>query len=74
MSRPRKSGLLLPAGPEAEPLRLRMPVNWRPRPYQIDLWEGLLDGVTRADIVAVQTHAAEHALQDQLTTGRRASK
>jgi hypothetical protein len=29
-----------------------MPVTWQPRPHQVDLWESLLAGRRRADIVA----------------------
>jgi phage terminase large subunit len=32
--------------------RLRLPVEWEPRGYQVDLWDYLLDGGTRADVVA----------------------
>src|SRR5581483_894038 len=31
---------------------LWMPVDWQPRGYQVDLWNYLLGGGTRADIVA----------------------
>ena len=29
-----------------------LPITWEPRPYQVDLWEALLDGCRRADVVA----------------------
>ena len=35
-----------------KPLHLRLPIGWDPRPYQNDLWEYLLTGGTRADVVA----------------------
>jgi len=42
-----------PAKPEADDaLRLRMPIDWSPRAHQVDLWESLLGGCRRADIVA----------------------
>jgi hypothetical protein len=31
---------------------IRLPVKWEPRPYQVGLWEYLLRGGTRADVVA----------------------
>ena len=32
--------------------KIRMPIGWDPRPYQLDLWEELLGGRRRADVVA----------------------
>jgi phage terminase large subunit len=32
--------------------KLRLPISWEPRGYQVDLWEYLLDGGRRADVVA----------------------
>ncbi len=31
---------------------MRLPLEWEPRPYQVELWEYLLKGGTRADVVA----------------------
>lgn len=36
----------------AKNLKLRLPIGWQPRGYQVDLWEYLLDGGKRADVVA----------------------
>ena len=33
-------------------LKVRLPIGWRPRPQQTELWEALLGGVKRADVVA----------------------
>lgn len=52
MSGRAKKGLLLPPAPAAEAERLRLPKGWDPRPYQVELWEALLDGCKRADVVA----------------------
>ncbi|RAK60867.1 hypothetical protein DJ021_14130 [Phenylobacterium hankyongense] len=32
--------------------KLRLPLTWEPREYQLDLWNYLLDGGTRADVAA----------------------
>jgi len=47
----RRKAAPAPTEDEAVP-RLRMPVDWMPRPHQVELWEALLDGCTRADVVA----------------------
>ena len=51
-----------------------VPRRWEPRDYQKPLIRYLEGGGLRADVVAVQTHAAEHALQDQLTKAARAAR
>ncbi len=47
--RPAKSDADAPA-PGVETMQL--PLGWQPRPYQVGLWEYLLRGGTRADVVA----------------------
>jgi hypothetical protein len=42
----------LATAPEPEALHLRLPLTWVPRPYQTKLWAYLVDGGTRADVVA----------------------
>lgn len=37
---------------DAKEPRTGLPLEWRPRPYQLDLWEALLGGAKRADVVA----------------------
>ena len=32
--------------------KLRLPARWDPRPYQLDLYDYLVDGGKRADVVA----------------------
>lgn len=52
---PRKPGRppkTVAARGQAETLRLRLPLDWEPRPYQTKLWAYLVDGGTRADVVA----------------------
>jgi phage terminase large subunit len=38
--------------PRPDPPLLRLPLEWTPREYQLDLWRYLLAGGTRADVVA----------------------
>jgi len=53
----RKPGRPTKAETEARALQpgeelMELPIKWEPRPYQVDLWEYLLRGGTRADVVA----------------------
>lgn len=42
-----------PAAEEETPsISQGLPLVWQPRPYQVDLWEALLGGAKRADVVA----------------------
>lgn len=59
MSKPaaKGDGRKTAAAVEAEaPVKIQvvhdLPMKWDPRPYQVDLWEALLGGAKRADVVA----------------------
>lgn len=55
-------------------LKLRLPLDWKPRSHQTELWEALLAGAKRADVVAhrrwgkdeVALHFAAWASQDRV--------
>ncbi|MGH6965598.1 MAG: hypothetical protein ACREE0_14050 [Phenylobacterium sp.] len=49
---PRKPGRRKKGAAEPEAQVLRLPLTWKPRPYQNELWAYLVDGGTRADVVA----------------------
>jgi hypothetical protein len=48
----RKPATRKPAAPKRPIPVVRMPMGWDPRNYQLDLWTHLLEGGTRADVVA----------------------